>query len=149
MAGSARLAAPVDGNWYTVLPPGLPDPGTTTVGSQIAGGKTILAVTGGFTHVVATLYAFSADPATASKCNGQCAMSWPPVVTTTRRLSRAWQPARSWAPSSADGTFQVTYNGHPLYFFAKALDSGTEATTSWRTSRSSSQEQHVKHWQHD
>jgi len=23
------------------------------------------------------------------------------------------------------GTFQVTYRGHPLYFFAEGLDSGT------------------------
>jgi predicted lipoprotein with Yx(FWY)xxD motif len=119
--------APVDGVWYTVLPQGLPNPGTTTVGSETAGGTTILAVTGGFTHVVATLYAFSADSATASKCNGQCAMIWPPVITTTpAAVSGMAAGAKLGTIQRADGTFQVTYNGHPLYFFAKALDSGTE-----------------------
>lgn len=120
--------APVDGNWYTVLPQGIPNPGTTKLGSETAGGKTILAVAGNpINHVVATLYAFSADTATASTCTGQCAMIWPPVITTTpAAVSGMANGALLGTIQRADGTFQVTYNGHPLYFFAKALDSGTE-----------------------
>lgn len=118
---------PVGGNWYTVLPQGFPDPGTTTVGSEPSGGTNILSVTAGVTHVTATLYAFSADSSTASKCNGQCAMVWPPVLTTTpAAVSGMAHGALLGTIQRKDGTFQVTYNGHPLYFFAKALDSGTE-----------------------
>ena len=120
--------APVDGNWYTMLPQGIPNPGKTTIGSESAGGKTILAVAGNpINNVVATLYAFSADSATASKCTGQCAMIWPPVITTSpAAVSGMASGAQLGTIQRADGTFQVTYNGHPLYFFAKALDSGTE-----------------------
>ena len=118
---------PVDGAWYTVLPNGDPNPGTTTVGSEPSGGTNILQVTGGFTHVQATLYAFSADSSTMSKCTGQCAMIWPPVMTTTpAAVSGMANGALLGTIERANGTFQVTYNGHPLYFFAKALDSGTE-----------------------
>jgi predicted lipoprotein with Yx(FWY)xxD motif len=119
--------APVDGAWYTVLPQGLPNPGTTTVGSEPSGGTNILQVTGGFTHVQATLYAFTADSPTSSMCSGQCAMIWPPVMTTTpAAVSGMANGAKLGTIERKDGTFQVTYNGHPLYFFAKALDSGTE-----------------------
>ena len=120
--------APVDGNWYTMLPQGIPNPGKTTIGSESAGAKTILAVAGNpINNVVATLYAFSADSATASKCAGQCAMIWPPVITTSpAAVSGMASGAQLGTIQRADGTFQVTYNGHPLYFFSKALDSGTE-----------------------
>jgi predicted lipoprotein with Yx(FWY)xxD motif len=120
--------APVDGNWYTMLPQGIPNPGRTTIGSESAGGKTILAVAGNpINNVVATLYAFSADSATASKCSGQCAMIWPPVITTSpAAVSGTASGAQLGTIQRADGTFQVTYHGHPLYFFSKALDSGTE-----------------------
>ena len=120
--------APVDGAWYTVLPQGLPNPGTTAVGSEASGGTNILQVTGGFTHVQATLYAFTADTPTTSNCNGMCAMIWPPVMTTTPATVSGTQVSggKLGTIQRKDGTFQVTYNGHPLYFFAKALDSGTE-----------------------
>jgi predicted lipoprotein with Yx(FWY)xxD motif len=119
--------APVDGAWYTLLPQGLPNPGTTTVGSESSGGTNILQVTGGFTHVQATLYAFTADSPTTSKCTGQCAMIWPPVLTTTpAAVSGMANGAQLGTIQRADGTFQVTYNGHPLYFFANALGSGTQ-----------------------
>jgi predicted lipoprotein with Yx(FWY)xxD motif len=119
--------APVDGLWYTVLPQGIANPGTTTVGSETAGSTSILSITAGLTKATATLYAFSADTATASKCSGMCAMIWPPVITTDpAAFSGMVNGALLGTIPRADGTFQVTYNSHPLYFFSKALDGGTE-----------------------
>jgi predicted lipoprotein with Yx(FWY)xxD motif len=124
--GQYLIDAAAFGVWYTVLPQGTPNPGTTTVGSESTPSGTVLSITAGFTHATATLYAFSADSATASKCRGTCAIIWPPVLTST-------PPAATGSASSSllgsiarpDGTFQVTYNGHPLYFFSKGLDNGT------------------------
>jgi predicted lipoprotein with Yx(FWY)xxD motif len=119
--------APVDGVWSATLPGGTPAPGTATIQSESSGGATILADQGAVTNTIATLYAFSSDTPAQSKCTGDCARIWPPVLTQTA-------PAAAGAASGSllgaiprsDGTFQVTYNGHPLYYFAKALDGGTE-----------------------
>jgi predicted lipoprotein with Yx(FWY)xxD motif len=124
--GEYLIDPAASGNWYTLLPNGTSDPGTTTVGSEADGSASILSITAGFEHTTATLYAFSADSTTASKCTGKCAVAWPPVLTST-------PPAATGSASGsllgsvqrADGTFQVTYNGKPLYFFAGGLDSGT------------------------
>jgi predicted lipoprotein with Yx(FWY)xxD motif len=122
--------APVDGAWYTLLPQGIPNPGTTTVSSQAAGGANILSITAGLTKATASLYAFSADTSMASKCTGQCSMIWPPVITTTpAAFSGMVNGALLGTIQRADGSFQVTYNGHPLYFFSKGLDSGTEGNS--------------------
>jgi len=118
---------PVDGIWYTLLPNGNPNAGTASIQSESSNGSTILADAGVVNGVVATLYAFSADTSTQSNCTGTCAQFWPPVLTQSA-------PTATGADSSAllgaiprgDGTFQVTYNGHPLYYFSHALDSGTE-----------------------
>lgn len=119
--------APVDGVWYTLLPNGSPDPGTANIQSESGDGTSILADAGVVNGVVATLYAFSADTAAESNCTGMCARFWPPVLTQSA-------PTASGAAGSSllgviprgDGTFQVTYDGHPLYYFSHALDSGTE-----------------------
>jgi len=124
--GEYFIDPPAKGVWYTTLPQGTPNPGTTTVGSETAASAKILAITAGFLHVTATLYAFTADTPTASKCTGTCAIIWPPVLTTT-------PPAATGSANAAklgtiprpDGTFQVTYNGHPLYFFSQALNKST------------------------
>ncbi len=124
--GEYFIDPPATGVWYTTLPQGTPDPGTTTVGSESAAGAKILAITAGFLHVTATLYAFTADTAKASKCSGECALIWPPVLTTTRPAATgSANAAKLGVISRPDGTFQVTYNGHPLYFFAQALNSST------------------------
>ncbi len=72
-----------------------------------------------------TVYMFEGDKGAASSCTGACASVWPPVTTSGG-------PTASGAASSADlstitrsdGATQVTYKGHPLYFFAKDKDSG-------------------------
>jgi predicted lipoprotein with Yx(FWY)xxD motif len=72
-----------------------------------------------------TVYMFEGDKNGASSCTGACASVWPPVTTSGG-------PTASGAASSADlgtitrsdGATQVTYKGHPLYFFAKDKDSG-------------------------
>jgi predicted lipoprotein with Yx(FWY)xxD motif len=118
--------APVNGVWYTVLPNGTPNPGTTTVGSESVSGKDILSITAGLTHVTATLYAFSADTRATSQCIGKCAVIWPPVITATpSAVTGGANAALLGVIPRADGTFQVTYNGHPLYFFALGLNNGT------------------------
>jgi len=119
--------APVDGIWYTLLPNGNPNAGTANIQSESSNGTSILADAGVINGVVATLYAFSADTSTQSHCTGTCAQFWPPVLTQSA-------PTASGAASSSllgaiprgDGTFQVTYDGHPLYYFSHALDGGTE-----------------------
>jgi predicted lipoprotein with Yx(FWY)xxD motif len=119
--------APVNGVWYNVLPNGNPDAGTANIQSESSNGASILADAGAVNGVVSTLYAFSADTTTQSNCTGMCAQAWPPVLTQSApTASGAANGSLLGAIPRSDGTFQVTYNGHPLYYFAPALDSGTE-----------------------
>ena len=118
---------PVDGVWYTVLPNGHPAPGTANIGSEQMGNSDILSDAGAVNGVTSTLYAFTADSASQSKCNGECARIWPPVLTQTApTASMQASGSKLGVIERGDGTFQVTYNGHPLYYFANFLDSGTQ-----------------------
>ena len=125
--GEYLIDPAASGVWYTVTPRGTPDPGTTTVGSEPSGSARILAITNaGFTHATATLYAFSIDTRTMSKCTGLCEKFWPPVLTTRRvKAGPGVNQHMLGTLRRADGTIQVSYNGHPLYFFALGLNSGT------------------------
>jgi len=122
--GEYLIDPAASGVWYMVTPRGTPDPGTTTVGSEHSGRANILAITAGLTHATATLYAFSIDTARVSRCTGMCAIFWPPVLTSRRVKAGPGVIQRFLGTlRRADGTLQVTYHGHPLYFFALALDS--------------------------
>jgi predicted lipoprotein with Yx(FWY)xxD motif len=119
--------APVDGVWYTVMPSGKPEPGTATIGSESSGGTSILADAGAVNGVISTLYAFSADTPAQSHCTGLCARFWMPVLTQSAPVAAGMASGSMLGVvQRADGTFQVTYNGHRLYYFSHALDSGTE-----------------------
>jgi predicted lipoprotein with Yx(FWY)xxD motif len=119
--------SPVDGVWYNLLPNSNPDAGTANIQSEASGSTNILADAGVVNGVVATLYEFSADKPTMSNCSGACATAWPPVLTQSApTASGSAKGSLLGAIPRSDGTFQVTYNGHPLYYFAPALDSGTQ-----------------------
>jgi predicted lipoprotein with Yx(FWY)xxD motif len=65
-----------------------------------------------------TVYVFLADKGTTSTCNGSCAQNWPPVTTTgTPHASGGASQALLGTTTRADGATQVTYHGHPLYYF--------------------------------
>jgi predicted lipoprotein with Yx(FWY)xxD motif len=72
-----------------------------------------------------TVYMFEGDKGAASSCSGACASVWPPVTTSGgSTASGAANSADLGTITRSDGTTQVTYKGHPLYFFAKDKDSG-------------------------
>jgi predicted lipoprotein with Yx(FWY)xxD motif len=65
------------------------------------------------------LYAFGRDRGHASTCYGSCAQTWPPLVTNSR--PQAASGARSGLIGTTrrkDGRLQVTYGGHPLYYYS-------------------------------
>ena len=65
------------------------------------------------------LYLFEADNGTTSNCSGQCAQIWPPLLVggMAPMPSGDVQAALLGTTTRADGAKQVTYNGHPLYYF--------------------------------
>lgn len=72
-----------------------------------------------------TVYLFEADKGTASACSGACASAWPPVATGGAPVALHGAVAADLGTTRrSDGTMQVTYKGHPLYYFVKDKDSG-------------------------
>jgi predicted lipoprotein with Yx(FWY)xxD motif len=70
-----------------------------------------------------TLYLFEADKNGQSACSGTCAQVWAPLTGTPKVGGKAVS-ADLGTITRSDGTKQVTYKGHPLYYFAKDKDSG-------------------------
>lgn len=65
-----------------------------------------------------TLYLFEADKAGKSNCEGPCATAWPPFLSTgTPQAATGASANLVGTTARADGTTQVTYAGHPLYYF--------------------------------
>jgi predicted lipoprotein with Yx(FWY)xxD motif len=72
-----------------------------------------------------TLYLFERDKTTKSTCYGQCAKFWPPLLTTAKATAGAGAKASLLGTTRrSDGKLQVTYKGHPLYFFLKDTKAG-------------------------
>ncbi len=69
-----------------------------------------------------TLYLFTQDTqnSNASTCYGKCASFWPPLLTSGAAVAGSGLDASKLGTiKRTDGTTQVTYNGWPLYYFAK------------------------------
>lgn len=65
-----------------------------------------------------TVYLFVADKGTTSVCYTQCAAYWPPVITNgALRAGSGVNSSLLGTTARTDGTEEVTYAGHPLYYF--------------------------------
>jgi predicted lipoprotein with Yx(FWY)xxD motif len=65
-----------------------------------------------------TLYLFEKDKTTKSTCYGQCAKFWPPLLTSGKaKASGAARSSLLGTTKRRGGKLQVTYKGHPLYYF--------------------------------
>ena len=91
--------------------------GGTTGGAKVAVAKSplgrILVDSKGI-----TLYDFVKDKGTTSVCYGACAALWPPLITKGKPIAGAGVRASLLGTTKRkDGKLEVTYKGHPLYYF--------------------------------
>ncbi|GAA3413513.1 COG4315 family predicted lipoprotein [Streptosporangium vulgare] len=72
-----------------------------------------------------TLYLFKKDKDGKSSCSDACARAWPPYVTDgAPEAGEGVDKKLLGTTERDDGTTQVTYNRHPLYYYAKDTEAG-------------------------
>jgi len=65
------------------------------------------------------IYLFDDETSTKPTCYDECAEAWPPVLTKSKPMAGGEvRPGLLGTTTRADGSTQVTYAGHPLYFYA-------------------------------
>ena len=65
------------------------------------------------------IYLFQEEKTSKPECYGACAQAWPPVLTEGTPQARGDTRSELLGTTRrTDGTSQVTYKGHPLYFYA-------------------------------
>ena len=71
-----------------------------------------------------TIYLFTHDRSAASTCYGPCSAAWPPVLTNGSPSRTGGLTAAIGTTRRRDGTTQVTYGGHPLYYYVRDVRPG-------------------------
>jgi predicted lipoprotein with Yx(FWY)xxD motif len=106
-------------------------PAPTTTAASAASGELMVTKHGKLGTILAagpkkmTVYLWEGDKGAASSCTGACAKAWPPVTTNgAPTAAGSAVTADLGTITRSDGTKQVTYKGHPLYFFEKDGDAG-------------------------
>jgi predicted lipoprotein with Yx(FWY)xxD motif len=85
-----------------------------TVDVHTSNGKSFLTDSAG-----RALYLWTPDTKTKSMCSGACASAWPPLTVKGAPTAGTGATANDLGTiNRSDGTKQVTYAGHPLYYFA-------------------------------
>lgn len=65
------------------------------------------------------IYIWELEESTKAECYGDCAEVWPPVLTDgAPRAAGDVNKELLGTTERNDGSTQVTYNGHPLYYYA-------------------------------
>jgi predicted lipoprotein with Yx(FWY)xxD motif len=64
------------------------------------------------------IYLFDKETSSTSECYGACAEAWPPVLTDGEPQAGTGADAKLLGTTDRDdGSTQVTYAGHPLYYY--------------------------------
>ena len=93
--------------------PGQSGPGTTVVVGDSDFGTILFDATG------QAIYLFDIETTSVPRCYEACADAWPPVLTDGAPLAgQGVTDPLLGTTRRTDGTTQVTYDGHPLYFYA-------------------------------
>ena len=65
-----------------------------------------------------TMYLFEADNGKSSSCYDACAQAWPPVLSSGQPQAGNGVTASELSTvTRRDNGSQITYNGHPLYYY--------------------------------
>ncbi len=90
-----------------------PPPGVVTIATSTGSGARHLVSGSG-----RTIYLWDADKGSGSECTGACAKNWLPVISRGAPMAGNGASAADLGTTTrSDGSKQVTYSGHPLYFF--------------------------------
>jgi predicted lipoprotein with Yx(FWY)xxD motif len=97
--------------------------GTATVSLAAISGIPGKALVGGNGR---TMYLFEGDKSGTSACSSACAAVWPPVtVSGTPKAGSGVNQALLVTIKRPDGTMQLVYHGHPLYYYTGDTAAGT------------------------
>ena len=86
-------------------------------------GATVKVVSSQFGRVIAdkrgeAFYLFDKETSKRSRCYGECAVAWPPVLTKGKpRAGKGADASLLGTTRRRNGKLQVTYDGHPLYYY--------------------------------
>jgi len=72
-----------------------------------------------------TLYLFTKERTPKVRCYGDCARAWPPLITKGKPHAGKGADARLVGTTKRrNGKRQVTYNGHPVYYYVADRKAG-------------------------
>jgi hypothetical protein len=113
---------PWHGLWTLVSPRnGSEVTGSITLTTQMEpnGGSVLAAdMFQGVLNIPIVVYTYSADAKDHSNCSSACALDWPPVISSEAPRISGLPTTTLGTIRRSDGQTQVTYEGHPLYFYS-------------------------------
>jgi predicted lipoprotein with Yx(FWY)xxD motif len=104
--------------------PTQPTTGSPTAPASARGGTAVKTAGSQFGQILfdgtgQAIYLFDKEKSATPECYTACAAAWPPVLTQGDPVATADVGADKLATTSrTDGSVQVTYAGHPLYYYA-------------------------------
>ena len=114
----------------TIAPVATTAPAATEGPAAAAAAMVMAAKNASHVHLLAdregrTLNLFNKDSKNTTTCYDQCAQNWPPLLTSgAAKAGDGADSAMLGTTARNDGTLQITYNGWPLYYYAKDQKAG-------------------------